>query len=225
MRIARQINTSMEMANERKQNKLDKFMSALAEKMPDLENQVTAKDALLDTIDKMRTSGWPQNIDKAGHKGMDLPDPITKDSMIDLMERLNEQARKETKKKKTCNGIKDILHAKRGPRADAPRAGGDARGSSVARSRRRRGDKTWIVRRRVAAAAATWIFRGDESRAAAATRVVRGDESPPRPRRGQSAETNRRRGRDVDSPRRRIAAAAATRTVRGDESRPRPRRG
>ena len=136
MRIARQINTSMEMANERKQNKLDKFMSALAEKMPDLENQVTAKDALLDTIDKMRTSGWPQNIDKAGHKGMDLPDPITKDSMIDLMERLNEQARKETKKKKTCNGIKDILHAKRGSRADAPRG---------------RGGRAWIVRGQVAA--------------------------------------------------------------------------
>merc|ERR1719453_2833083 len=52
------------------------------------------------------------NIDKGNHKGIDLPDPITKDSIIDLMDRLNDQARKEAKKKKHCNGVKDILHAK-----------------------------------------------------------------------------------------------------------------
>ena len=54
-------------------------------------------------------------------------------------------------------------------------------------SRRRRGRDVDIPRRRVDAAAATWIFRGDES--------------TPRPRRGYSAETSRR---------------AATRIFRGD---------
>ena len=111
-KIATQINTSMEYAKERKENKLDSFIGKLAEKMPELETKVSAKDALLDTIDKMRKSGWPMNIDKGNHKGIDLPDPITKDSIIDLMDRLNDQARKEAKKKKHCNGVKDILHAK-----------------------------------------------------------------------------------------------------------------
>ena len=41
--------------------------------------------------------------------------------------------------------------------------------------------------------------------AAAATWIVRGDESPPRPRRGDSVETSRRRGCDVDSAWRRVA--------------------
>ena len=80
-KIASQINTSMEYAKERKENKLDSFIGKLAEKMPELETKVSAKDALLDTIDKMRKSGWPMNIDKGNHKGIDLPDPITKDSM------------------------------------------------------------------------------------------------------------------------------------------------
>lgn len=63
-KIATQINTSMEYAKERKENKLDSFIGKLAEKMPELETKVSAKDALLDTIDKMRKSGWPMNIDK-----------------------------------------------------------------------------------------------------------------------------------------------------------------
>lgn len=112
VKIARQINTSMEYAAEKKANKLDDFMSALTDKMPELETAVSAKDALLDTIDKMRKSGWPMNIDKGNHKGIDLPDPITKDAIIDLMDKLNEQARKESKKKKHANGVKEILHAK-----------------------------------------------------------------------------------------------------------------
>ena len=65
------------------------------------------------------------------------------------------------------------------------------RGSSFDESRRRRGCDVDIPWRRVDAAAATWIFRGDKSRraAAAATRILLGDES--RLRRGYSVETNR----------------------------------
>ena len=61
--------------------------------------------------------------------------------------------------------------------------------------------------------------RRERRDAAAATRIVRGDEAPRRPRRGQSSddESRRRRGRDVDIPRRR--GAPATRIVRGDEAR------
>ena len=77
------------------------------------------------------------------------------------------------------------------------------------------------------AAAATWRFwvaatprprRGDSEEAgrgdaAAATWRFRGDESPPRPRREYSAETSRRRGRDVEIPRRRVAATPRLRRV------------
>ena len=112
IKVAKRINTSLEMASERKQNKLDAFMAKLTEQMDALEEQTQSKDTLLDTIDTMRKTGWPRNIDQGDHPGITLPDPLTKDAMCELMERLNEQARKETKKKKARNGIKDILHAK-----------------------------------------------------------------------------------------------------------------
>ena len=114
-KMARQINTSMEYAAEQKANKLDLFLSNLTSKMPELENRSAAKDALLDTIDKMRQGGWPMSIEvkeKEKYKGLTLPDPITKDSIVELMERLNENARKEAKKKKAPQGIKGVLHAK-----------------------------------------------------------------------------------------------------------------
>ena len=77
----------MEHAAERKQNKLDAFMSKLTEKMDALEAQGQSKDQLLDTIDKMRTAGWPMNLPKDDHPGLDLPSPLTKDAMCELMER------------------------------------------------------------------------------------------------------------------------------------------
>lgn len=112
-RVANQINSSLEYAQERKDNKLDLFMANLMEKMPELEDKQTTHDALLDTIDKMRSKGWPQNIEIEGkYSGIRLPDPLTKDAIIDVMDRLNDQARKEAKRRKQSVGIKDILHAK-----------------------------------------------------------------------------------------------------------------
>lgn len=112
-RLANQINSSLEYAQERKDTKLDLFMANLKEKMPELEGQQVTHDALLDTIDKMRGQGWPLNIEIEGrYSGIHLPEIITKDVMIDLMDRLNDQARKEAKRSKQCLGIKGILHAK-----------------------------------------------------------------------------------------------------------------
>ena len=59
-------------------------MSKLTEKMDTLEEQGQSKDQLLDTIDKMRTAGWPDGTPKDDHPGMDLPSPLTKDAMCDL---------------------------------------------------------------------------------------------------------------------------------------------
>ena len=106
------------------------------------------------------------------------------------------------------------------------------RGSSRDESRRRRGVRRGhSAESRRGAAAATWTFRGD--RFAATPRPRRaGDES--RRRRGYDVDIPRRRirgdaGCDVDIPRRRIRgdAAAATWIFRGDgfAATPRPRRG
>ena len=112
-KLANQINSSLEYAQERKDNKLDLFMANLTEKLPELESKQTTHDALLDTIDKMRQKGWPGNIEIEGkYAGIHLPNPLTKDAIIDVMDKLNDQARKEAKKRKQCAGIKGILHAK-----------------------------------------------------------------------------------------------------------------
>ena len=63
---------------------------------------------------------------------------------------------------------------------------------------------------RAAATAGTWIFRGGVAAgrgdAAASTWIFCGVAVPPRPGRGHSVvESRRRRGRDVDIPRRRAA--------------------
>jgi hypothetical protein len=87
IKVAKRINCSLEHAAERKQNKLDAFMSKLTEKMDTLEEQGQSNDQLLDTIDKMRRAGWPMNLPKDDHPGMDLPSPLTKDAMCELMER------------------------------------------------------------------------------------------------------------------------------------------
>ena len=87
IKVAKRINCSLEHAAERKQNKLDAFMAKLTEQMDTLEEEKQSKDQLLDTIDKMRKAGWPMNLPKDDHPGMDLPDPLTKDAMCDLLER------------------------------------------------------------------------------------------------------------------------------------------
>ena len=62
-------------------------MSKLTEKMDTLEEEKQSNDTLLGTIDKMRKAGWPRNLGKDDHPGMDLPSPLTKDAMCDLLER------------------------------------------------------------------------------------------------------------------------------------------
>ena len=85
----------------------------------------------------------------------------------------------------------------------------------VDKSRRRRGhnvNRPWTRswRRRGHNVDSPWTSRGD---AAAATWTFRGDES------------RRRRGRDVESPWREVAANAAAATCRGDDAAAAPRRG
>ena len=86
IKVAKRINCSLEHAAERKQNKLDAFMSKLTEKMDTLEEQGQSKDQLLDTIDKMRTAGWPRISDRRPSRHGPAR-PTHEDAMCELMER------------------------------------------------------------------------------------------------------------------------------------------
>ena len=105
IKVAKRINCSLEHAAERKQNKLDAFMSKLTEKMDTLEAQGQSKDQLLDTIDKMRTAGWPMNLPKDEHPGMDLPSPLTKDAMCDLLDWLTKDRGKTSQTQREFHGL------------------------------------------------------------------------------------------------------------------------
>ena len=81
MTVAERINCSLEHAAERKQNKLDAFMSKLTEMTRSRHRPVHISS---DTIDKMSTAGWPMNLPKDDHPGLDLPELLTKDAMCHL---------------------------------------------------------------------------------------------------------------------------------------------
>lgn len=93
--VATKMHEAAEYAEERRQKRtLDTFLLALREKAPEaLERRYSKTSA----IDDLRKTGWPATIEiEPEYTGIHLPNTPTKDTMIDLMDRLFEVVKTET---------------------------------------------------------------------------------------------------------------------------------